>query len=120
MTDEQFQGFKTEMENSQEEHVVAVRADKNKRPNINLAGYVYVAIANGFVKIGMSKNPKARMKVLSASNPSKVTLLAAWFCQDANAIELKLHSTYDQFRVNGEWFKLPSNVLKELLQSRLL
>ncbi len=120
MTDAEFRAFKSVLKKEYDEYNSRDETElleDHKKPVTPIPGYVYVVKSNGFVKIGISKNIKFRIKSISSSNPSKVVLLKSWFCRDSVGVELKLHSEYSKFRVKGEWFKLPVNTLKRLLQS---
>lgn len=81
---------------------------------IELTGeYVYLMVNTdtSLIKIGTSKNPKYREKTLHSQEP-KVHLIAKWKCP--KELEKKLHQTYKQKRIRGEWFRLNLNDLKEI------
>jgi len=59
-------------------------------------GYVYLARAEGKVKIGYSENPKRRAKELNAN---LVHCLAG-----DRLTELVAHITWGRYRLTGEWF----------------
>ena len=66
--------------------------------------YVYLMKhSNGLVKIGFSKNPKAREKTLQAEDP-RLKIVCYW--EADISVEKRLHQIYDDLRVRGEWFKL--------------
>lgn len=75
--------------------------------------YIYI-IGNdqGYIKCGVSKNPKRRVKQLQTGNEHKLTLL---FAEEFNCtrthllkIEKDLHKTLRQMstKCEGEWFYL--------------
>lgn len=66
--------------------------------------YVYFLEAQGLdkIKIGVSKNPEARLKQLMTGSPSALKLLAYY---PGNEIEEKtLHEQFSDCRHDGEWF----------------
>lgn len=75
-------------------------------------GYVYMAAEasrQGFVKIGMSKNWRERMKSLdaalhTATPDGRWKTLALWRCEDMRAFEKALHLLLAPWKVRGEWF----------------
>ena len=64
-------------------------------------------------KIGNSKNPKSRLKVVQTGNPFKVVLVDFYPTHRATMVESALHhrfSSYkvseDELKLQGEWFRL--------------
>lgn len=67
------------------------------------------------VKIGISKDPKKRLRGLKTGSPYELELLATnWSCM-STVIETRLHVKYKQYQLSGEWFKLPENELVKLI-----
>jgi hypothetical protein len=69
-----------------------------------------------FVKIGVARNPQARLSALQIGNPRKLILLAVFQIPDRN-VEKKLHGMLYDSRSMGEWFLLSgraSGIIKEL------
>ena len=58
---------------------------------------------NGFIKIGISKDPKYRERTLQSEKPT-IELLDAWLGSKKD--EIDLHRTFAENRVRGEWFNL--------------
>ncbi|MFF7147518.1 GIY-YIG nuclease family protein [Streptomyces griseoaurantiacus] len=54
------------------------------------------------VKIGIAKDPKARMATLQTGHPMELSLL--WSCE--GDYERELHEAFARLRVRGEWFDL--------------
>ena len=75
--------------------------------------YVYLMVNTdtSLIKIGTSKNPNYRERTLHSQEPV-VHLVAKWNCP--KEFEKKLHQTYKQKRIRGEWFRLDLNDLKEI------
>lgn len=57
---------------------------------------------NKFVKIGLSKNPEARLKILQTASPGRLELL--FFIEGDLEVEAAIHEELKQFRNSGEWF----------------
>lgn len=76
--------------------------------------YVYAMqnSRNGYIKIGRSVNPACREKTLQGEDPD-IKLIAKRKCN--KEMEVALHRRFKDFRVRGEWFKLPEDKKQELL-----
>ena len=63
----------------------------------------FISDSAGHVKIGVAKNPSARMRTLQTGHPTTLVLLASvdW----PNSAERRLHSILKLERVRGEWFR---------------
>lgn len=57
-------------------------------------------------KIGISVDPKHRMKSIQSSNSEKLSLVHTVKANSARELELSLHKEFDDNRLNGEWFEL--------------
>ncbi|WLA80334.1 GIY-YIG nuclease family protein [Bradyrhizobium elkanii] len=79
--------------------------------------YVYFVTAGsvGSVKIGVSKNPWARVAELQTGYPDKLSI-AATFKTRATS-EVDLHDLLADFRRQGEWFDLPASVMNVVLDA---
>lgn len=84
--------------------------------------YVYLIQIEGkdIYKIGHSKNPKTRIKNVQTGNPFKVLVASSYKSKRAIKIETCLHHrfsshkiTEDDVKLQGEWFKLDSNLVKD-------
>lgn len=75
----------------------------------NCSVYV-VHSTSGHCKIGISEQPKKRIKALQATQgPFEYELIHYWVCgsrKEAAFIERYLHNIFSSCRVNGEWFTL--------------
>lgn len=65
--------------------------------------------ATGFYKIGKSVRVEFREQTLSAQHP-KVKVIATTECN----IESFLHKKYAKYRLRGEWFDIPEELIAEL------
>lgn len=86
----------------------------SKRP-LQKPAFVYVIECQGFVKIGVATNPKARLADLQVGCPFTLNLLKAEPHCDPYDFERLLHKKLKSHRGVGEWFKLPPEVLANLL-----
>jgi hypothetical protein len=62
--------------------------------------YIIQCESTGFLKIGKSRTPKARMKNMQTGCPSKLQMVWSW----PEDIERELHSHFESRKVRGEWF----------------
>jgi Meiotically up-regulated gene 113 len=60
------------------------------------------------IKIGITQNLDQRMKDIQSMCPTKLRLIACFVVHGVE-VERFLHRTFDDFRLHGEWFKIPSN-----------
>ena len=82
--------------------------DKSQRRSMDGIGWVYFIEAHrpALVKIGWSKNPKARLTDMVNYSPVGMKLLTG-FCGTV-AQEKILHSKFAALRAHGEWFRKES------------
>lgn len=82
--------------------------------------FIYVMYADPYYKIGVSKNPTARLKQLQTSSAAKLKLYKTFPVpvKTARKLEQQLHRMFWQRRVrcNGEWFDLSAAHLEVLEQ----
>lgn len=75
--------------------------------------YVYFVGATwDIVKIGISKNPWARVVDFQTGSSEKLIVLAAFRCR-ANS-EIDIHDILAKFRRHGEWFELPKSIIEKI------
>lgn len=70
--------------------------------------YIYVIqeeVSKAF-KIGISKNPEARLKQLQTGNSSKLSLIYTTKAESRFQDELELHKLFEEYKLQGEWFQL--------------
>lgn len=71
--------------------------------------YVYlIQKGYGSIKIGVSNNPEKRCQELQTGNHGSLFLIAKFpFSNrfEAMAMEKELHLKFNDYRLNGEWFK---------------
>lgn len=85
-------------------------------------GIVYIIEADhGFQKIGKTENLESRFRQLATASPFELRILLTFRVADASRFEALLHEKYAAYRTRAEWFKLPTDALKQLheLKDRL-
>ena len=71
--------------------------------------YIYIASnGSGFVKIGISQNPKRRSKEISWANENGVEVIyqSNQAVSNARKIERIIHKKYHKLKKHSEWFKV--------------
>jgi hypothetical protein len=71
---------------------------------------VYFIQSGDRVKIGISSEPKARLKSLETSNHAELKLLAT--IPGGRRKEIELHGRFADFHVKGEWFEFSTPIKK--------
>jgi hypothetical protein len=68
--------------------------------------YIYLIknTSESYYKIGVSNNPKKRIKNLNTGNSSELILIQTYETKYAYKIEKNLHRKYSYLRKYGEWF----------------
>lgn len=83
--------------------------------------YMYI-ISNdkGYIKVGISKNPKRRLKQLQTGNQNKLTLLFTeeFECERNHLLKIEklVHKDLKSFKSDsvGEWFKINTSDLNKV------
>lgn len=83
---------------------------KRRRP----ASVVYVVRCSvtGAVKIGCTAKLERRLRSLQNSSATRLELLATM--RGGETVEGRLHRRYAEYRLHGEWFQLPTEILDAL------
>src|SRR5262245_5749714 len=102
---------------SSTERVRRYRAGNDEMHKSGKIKYVYFigTSMDGTVKIGISKNPWARLNDLQCESPDELSILAT-FRADTYS-EVVLHHLLAEFRKYGEWFALPEYVQFEVVEA---
>lgn len=85
--------------------------------------YIYLiqSLENSYYKIGISNNPKRRIKELQTGNPSQLKLVETYQSEHAEKIERTLQRRYSYLRKEGEWFDMGiSNEVSFLIECQKL
>ena len=67
---------------------------------------IYAIRCNEYLKIGISKNPRARLKSLQTSSPYELTMEKTYIVKDAKIAESLVHMKLKDYHERGEWFKV--------------
>lgn len=83
---------------------------KPKKKNTKI--YVYLMRSNltGYLKIGISGNPKKRKRTLETAQGGKIDIINM-FLGDQE-IESLLHKRFSKYREEGEWFQYNENIIE--------
>lgn len=77
--------------------------------NSSQKGWIYVLDNQlGHYKIGKASVLDRRIKQLKIQLPFPVTIWLAFSTQDCHRAEAKMHASLDAYRINGEWFEIPT------------
>lgn len=78
---------------------------------------VYVLSTSDFeyIKIGSTISPKMRFSNIQTACPFKLHLWIGVKTLRIKEVEAELHSRFAEWRVRGEWFRLPPEQLDSLL-----
>lgn len=72
--------------------------------------YLYAIhdLSTGYIKLGYSANPEARLKELQTGNSGALTLIHKALVREdrVKKLEKKLHFELGHLRIRGEWFDL--------------
>jgi Meiotically up-regulated gene 113 len=74
-------------------------------------GFVYAIKFGEYYKIGRSNDIERRIKQINVALPEKGEIVHFIETDDPVGIEEYWHKRFDQYRENGEWFKLPDREL---------
>lgn len=84
-------------------------ASKEKKP-----GFVYLLHHDGLYKIGMATKLSRRLMQISPRMPHEVTLIHSIKTDDMVGLEALLHECYADKRMNGEWFALSDEDVRDI------
>jgi hypothetical protein len=77
---------------------------------------VYVVKGAGMHKIGVSSDPRRRIKNLQTGSPVELELVYQSPPTDqATLVEQNVHESFDDFHSHGEWFELPAGVVGDVI-----
>ncbi len=87
----------------------APAAGKDQTDPSGTSVYFLLSQSTGLIKIGFSKNPKARMRLFQCGSGDRITLLASE--PGAGVRERALHRQFRTARSHGEWFRPAPDLL---------
>lgn len=82
--------------------------------------YVYLLKALDTYKIGVTKNVEQRIKQLQTGNDTQIILVDKFLSEFPFKLESVLHRKYDINNVNGEWYYLSNEDVKNFQNDCLL
>ena len=93
------------------------RLQKSMRQKKKKEGFVYIAKADKYFKIGCTKNPKNRILALDVKAPFPVKVVLLIPCEDMEETEKTLHKTFANQHIRGEWFDLTDSHIQNITES---
>ncbi len=81
------------------------------------AGYVYFIESEFGWKIGKTRNIKRRKKIFEVKLPFKFSLRYYVKTTKITIIERELHEHFKEKRINGEWFLITAEEIKEYIEN---
>ena len=79
---------------------------------------IYIAeTAEGFHKIGISKQPEKRIQQLTVPGVLDLMLLHTIPTMFARKTERLVHDSLQEYRISPEWFRLPDDVIDALCEA---
>lgn len=95
------------------------RANRDFKPTLKEPQKEYVYVVqfdeSDLFKIGRTTNMGMRLTSLQTSCPYEIRLSYLFEVSDMSKCEIDLHNKYNASKVRGEWFRLTSNDLSELV-----
>lgn len=66
------------------------------------------------MKIGISKDPEARLRKMQVSSPDELWLIAQVESREPESLETAIHNTLKGKHIHGEWYQLSSGDIDDL------
>lgn len=79
--------------------------------------FIQAGPSDGPVKIGVARDPWARMREIQTGNAEDLSMLGVAATDDAYALEATLHRRFQSARVRGEWFRMVPGLIREIIKS---
>lgn len=89
--------------------------ERKKEVTASKAQFVYLIKGGDYHKIGIAKDTRKRVSGIKTSCPFPVEVLRFWESRSAQRVEKLLHRRFKSYQANGEWFRLPTDVIQELM-----
>lgn len=89
------------------------KAERESQPE-----YLYLlqAIGTDRFHIGLTNLIDQRFEELQRHSPFPLKLIINAYCPDPQAQELRLHKLFGEWRLHGQWFQLPPEVLSRVVE----
>ena len=84
--------------------------NKPKTQKTKYSFVYFITDGHGHIKIGKADDTSQRIKELQTGNPYKLSFLLTVILpsvEEAFDLEQELHSIFDDYRMEGEWFEEP-------------
>lgn len=85
-----------------------------------MRGFIYLLGSEkfGWYKIGRAKSAQIRVRTLGILLPFKIRIFAVWETNDSLKSEQEMHLSLAEYHLNGEWFSMPFDMVRELINKR--
>lgn len=92
------------------------------KPAGTILGGVYLIQAEGqaAIKIGHGTNAFNRLKQFQTGCPLRLVIIREIPTEEHGKLEKILHKRYDEYKIHGEWYALPADILAALLKEEFL
>lgn len=80
-------------------------------------GYIYLVKTLGYIKIGITRDPKKRIDSIRNSLPVELSVIKVLPVKDYRVTERELHNKYIHKHVKNEWFTLDDNDVNDILSN---
>lgn len=74
--------------------------------------YFVQETTSGYIKIGISRDPRARLRLLRVDNPNELEVLGLFRVN--RLAERDAHRMFEAHRVRGEWFRPAPEILAHI------
>lgn len=79
--------------------------------------YLIREVGSSFVKVGVASDPSRRLSDLQTGNPRRLEIV--WTIPGGYDLERALHSWFDKYRAEGEWFEDFDGHIRDFFASRV-
>ncbi len=115
---DQLETQKQEIENRIQQLKAIEQSARERKPR-STGGYVYLLQSStGYWKIGRTHSPNNRLRTFNVKLPFEVEYKHLIQTDDMYALENQLHERFKDKRINGEWFTLDSEDVREICALR--
>lgn len=78
-------------------------------------GFVYLMSNGRYYKVGVTNDPERRRKEIEKASGYPIDITLTVYADDPYTVEKDIHNMLFAFRVEGEWFNLPADVLHDTM-----
>lgn len=90
-----------------------LESNKREKKSKQTPGFVYIFECENKYKIGFTKEVNRRYKELN-NRPYPIRIVFSKYFDNALQVEQKIHNSLNDYRIDGEWYKLTPEVVVEI------